>query len=771
MPFAPRRALAATLSLLCVIALLVLPGGSAGGESSTARRSPGLAADLASLDPSTRYGFFAHFSAGDPAAWVQTLTERGAEVARVYDRVGAVFAVATLEVIASLGGAEGITYLERNEAIEFFGDTAVWATRARVAQVPVAGGPYRDGSGRVLDGTGVGVAVIDSGVDAGHPDLAPRIVRNYKVAPCVLVYTATERCFPDTVMADVGGVPSDTSSGHGTHVAGIIAGTGAASEGTFKGVAAGSSLFVYGVGEGRNLFSVTDAYWHIVTTQQSPTVRVINNSWGDSAGSVYDANGIFSKLVAEATALGITSVFAAGNDGSDADDGSGDDLSSYAKDPTPGVITVANYDDGESGNRDHTLDTSSSRGLAGQPADYPDISAPGSLITSTCSPRLPLCQLGPELGWQPYYALMSGTSMASPHIAGIAALLYQAQPSLTPAQVEDVLQDTARKFTGLAGAPGGYEPDPQNPGGTISYDKGAGLADVPAALDALGVAKGGLPTPPVPTVSISAPTAGASVGDLVAVTGSATDGTPASAASALVTADGGDYPGFGAADIVGLSATELASGMSYSIQVRDVEDVGLTSVGLRVTQNVDGRAFLTSVNVTRTGAAPAAAGTSNTAIATSVSRDVATDTVTFFVPFTSLGNPAAAAPVHNLFASSFVGVVSDVAPGGPGAEVLVKPRYADPFTVLTVDRPGSIGVFLSVDSGPEVPATLSGASPTFGYAGSLDLSTLCEGTHTVNAVLRLDGVAAATSAVPVVLERPQGGPKLTAWPKNRQCKA
>ena len=175
-------------------------------------------------------------------------------------------------------------------------------------------------------------------------------------------------------------------------------------------------------------------------------------------------------------------VFATGNDGGD---GSADMTSSFAKNPKPGVITIASYDDADSGTRDGVVSDFSSRGMRGDPVNYPDVSAPGSNITSSCVQAIqPVCNLGrADPTTLPFYATISGTSMASPQVTGATALLMQARPDLTPAQVENVIQDSAHKYTD--GGP--YEADPQNADGTTSYDKGAGLLDVTAALDALGV--------------------------------------------------------------------------------------------------------------------------------------------------------------------------------------------------------------------------------------------------------------------------------------------
>jgi serine protease AprX len=123
----------------------------------------------------------------------------------------------------------------------------------------------------------------------------------------------------------------------------------------------------------------------------------------------------------------------------------------------------------------------SSRGLAGHPETYPDISAPGSNITSSCRLYLAICstglapQNGPGLLDIGTFNTISGTSMATPHIVGIVTQLLQVNPNATPAQIENAIKSTAYKFAN--GAP--YQ------NGT-SVDKGTGLVDVFAAAWNLG---------------------------------------------------------------------------------------------------------------------------------------------------------------------------------------------------------------------------------------------------------------------------------------------
>ena len=170
---------------------------------------------------------------------------------------------------------------------------------------------------------------------------------------------------------------------------------------------------------------------------------------------------------------GVVVVFAAGNDGGD---GSVQNTSPTCVDPTPGVICVASYNDQDSGIQNGPMSDFSSRGLAGAVNTYPDIAAPGDGILSPCRLTLPICLTGTNGSNE--YATMSGTSMAAPHIAGIVALMLQANPSLTPAQVEDILEDTARPITTGAA----YQADPANPTTPTSFDKGHGLVDVFAAV-------------------------------------------------------------------------------------------------------------------------------------------------------------------------------------------------------------------------------------------------------------------------------------------------
>ena len=142
------------------------------------------------------------------------------------------------------------------------------------------------------------------------------------------------------------------------------------------------------------------------------------------------------KLQRALAAAGVVTVWAAGNDGGD---GSSSLTNPPGQDPTGGILSVASYNDQETGTRDGTVSDYSSRGAKADPSTWPDISAPGENITSSCRVYLPICSSGLDPRNGPgatdigTFNTISGTSMAAPHIAGIVAQLFQADPSATPA--------------------------------------------------------------------------------------------------------------------------------------------------------------------------------------------------------------------------------------------------------------------------------------------------------------------------------------------------
>jgi len=400
-----------------------------------------------------------------------------------FDRIGVVVARGTAAQIAAARAVPGVTYLEGNQPIELAQTTSNTATRGDEAYRTLTGA---DGS--ALSGAGVSVGVIDSGVDPTHPYLTEEdgtsvVVSNQKVL-----------CDPFEAACEVLEVPNsvDTDTlavgGHGTHVAGIVAGRpttlsdgkeihGAAPGAKLVSLSTGAALVIIGADAALNwvLENHEAPCGEGVPAAECPPIKVTNNSYGPSGGGDFDPQSATVKLQRALAAEGVATVWANGNDGGD---GSESFSNPPGQDPTGGVISVASYNDLETGTRDGEVSDFSSRGKAGDRSTYPDISAPGDTITSSCRIYLTICSTGldPQEGGD--FNTISGTSMAAPHIAGIVAQLFQADPTATPGQVEDAIKSTAYKYS--FGAP--YESAPL---GSTSYDKGYGLVDVVAAAEAL----------------------------------------------------------------------------------------------------------------------------------------------------------------------------------------------------------------------------------------------------------------------------------------------
>ncbi|HET7435883.1 MAG TPA: S8 family serine peptidase [Thermoanaerobaculia bacterium] len=292
------------------------------------------------------------------------------------------------------------------------------------------------------DGTGVGIAIIDSGIDATHPDLpyGSKVVQNVKIAGL----SAEDSPTGAGIVQVVENLPtSDTSSGHGTHCAGTAAGNGTASGGYYKGVAPGAHLVGIGTGDALFIFYALEGFDYAISHRAQYNIKVISNSWGSTMdpGEAFDPSNPVNEASKVAHDNGMTVVFASGNSGPGTDT-----LNRYSV--APWVIGVANgWKDG------HTIEGSSSRGRYGDAFYHPTITAPGTDIVSARSPNTVLPPLGlagndPNIKteWLPYYTTMTGTSMATPHVAGVAALLYQVRTDMTPDLVKRLLVNTATKM-------------------------------------------------------------------------------------------------------------------------------------------------------------------------------------------------------------------------------------------------------------------------------------------------------------------------------------
>lgn len=299
-----------------------------------------------------------------------------------------------------------------------------------------------------VSGKGVTVVINDSGVDGTHKDheLGRKLKQN------VMASTNLHALVTLAPITYVENVPNtDSNSGHGTHVAGTVGGTGAMSGAKYEGAAPGAALVGYGSGAALFVLDGIGGFDYAITHQFEYGIRVITNSWGSSGG--FNPNHPINVASYSAYQRNMVVLFAAGNSGP------GENTHNpYAK--APWVISVAAGDKqgrlaefSSRGTKDHQ-ESFSFDGRTWTWRDRPTVTAPGVDIIST-RVIAPLSALATqdaamiEPAYVPYYTVMSGTSMATPHVAGIVALMLEANPLLTPDQTKAILQETATNMPGM----------------------------------------------------------------------------------------------------------------------------------------------------------------------------------------------------------------------------------------------------------------------------------------------------------------------------------
>jgi len=298
-------------------------------------------------------------------------------------------------------------------------------------------------------GAGVGVAVIDSGIASWHDDLTNRSSTQYPYG------NQRVSAFVDFVNGQT--TPYD-DDGHGTHVAGIIAGNGYDSNGRNAGIAPDASLVVLKAldAQGNGTIStVIQALDWVLANHARYNIRVVNLSVGAAIRESYwtDPLTVAAKRLVD---VGVVVVAAAGNLGNN-DLGQPQYGGIGAPANAPWVLTVgASSTNGTTTRDDDTMASFSSRGPTYLDwAAKPDLVAPGVGTISLTSadstlydtrPSALLPGTAPTLA-EPYLSL-SGTSMAAPVVTGTIAVMLQANPSLTPNGVKAVLQYTAQTYSG-----------------------------------------------------------------------------------------------------------------------------------------------------------------------------------------------------------------------------------------------------------------------------------------------------------------------------------
>jgi serine protease AprX len=343
--------------------------------------------------------------------------------------VGAVSARIKGVHILKLTRDDDVDYVVKDQKLHAQFDPALDSAKAGTPGILEIGAPQA-WSGLGVTGRGVGVAVVDSGVYA-HPDLAGRIV-------AAIDFTSLAPTVSNIPLGDLGG--------HGTHVAGLIAGDGTRSGGLYTGVAPNANIIDVRVIDGHgnsNVSIILRGLQWILANRATYNIKVVNMSLGATPMGSYK-----SDLMATATEIlnfaGVAVVVSAGNTGPLAGT-----ITTPGTDPY--VITVGALDDNGTALRtDDLMATFSSRGRTPfENLAKPDLVAPGRRMVSLRAPGSELDGLFPDrqvtvLGSTSadYYRL-SGTSMAAPVVSGTIALMFERNPNLSTAQVKSRLKSSA----------------------------------------------------------------------------------------------------------------------------------------------------------------------------------------------------------------------------------------------------------------------------------------------------------------------------------------
>ncbi len=404
-------------------------------------------APTAAVDPALRaaaglVGVIVQQAPGAGGAPARALRHLGGRLTRplpIVDGFAATLPAAAVERLAAVPGVRVLS-LDRPVRLEHLPSGTTAGAGRSTLKPPGGGGTTgsvypqavrADGAWAAgVTGRGVTVALVDTGIDQTVPDLAGRVlpVRNDltgQSAPCM----------------NLSGEPGcDDGYGHGTFVAGIIAGNGASSAGAWKGIAPEANLVsikIAGRDGSADVSQVLAAIQWVVSFRDRYGIRVLNLSLGTDSAQSYTIDPL-DYAVERAWQAGITVAVSASNRGP----GPGT-ISKPGDDPF--VITVAALDDRNTpGVGDDRLPDFSSRGpTAADGLSKPDVAAPGAHLVS-------LRAVGSEIDtrFPTYvdgaYRRGSGTSMAAGVVAGAAALVAQANPGIAPDRVKYALAATAR---------------------------------------------------------------------------------------------------------------------------------------------------------------------------------------------------------------------------------------------------------------------------------------------------------------------------------------
>ena len=425
------------VAVLCVAGLLIVrsydptasSAAGAGGAIVTGPDAAGASplAALAQSDPHRQVEVIVQLAPGtDAAAGRELIRNAGGEITRdlpIIDGLGARLDAVAAQRLSTNPAFHAVSLnakvKSQDEGFEAkslatFYDQSIRADRA-----------WDDG----YTGKGVGVAVIDTGIQGDLPDFR------------------TSRSRPDSrviasAVVNPGASTAADTLGHGTHVAGLIAGDGTARPkgdplaGMYVGAAPDANLISVKAADDEGnatVLDVIDGLQFVVDHKSEYGIRVVNLSLKSSQAESYLTDPLDAAVEA-AWNSGIVVVAAAGNAGT------APDAVSYAPANDPYAITVGGADDmGTKSISDDTLASWSSRGVTQDGFDKPDVLAPGAHLVSTIPAGSQYTQLCPQCVTDSQYFRLGGTSMAAAVVSGGVADLIQAHPTWTPDQVKTQL--------------------------------------------------------------------------------------------------------------------------------------------------------------------------------------------------------------------------------------------------------------------------------------------------------------------------------------------
>jgi serine protease AprX len=448
----PRAITTALVSLVAaaLVALAVVSasfgGASTQGVAPLGEGPSPVLANTAERHPAKNVEVIVQLRQGaDVTAAKELVSAAGGQVTRELGLINGFGAELKAAQAVSLASAPGVEHVSLNAAVkkagaDFHADDLATAYNGAIYTQKAWDGKYT--------GKGVGVAVIDTGIAGDLPDFQ------------VSQSDPTSRVIASAVVN-----PSASSSndglGHGTHIAGLIAGNGynrsnsgsGSTQGKYVGVAPEANLISVKAGDehgGATVLDVIDGLQFVVDYKNDYNIRVVNLSLRSTEAQSYTTDPLDAAVEA-AWFNGITVVVAAGNEGTEAN------AVSYAPANDPYVITVGGTNDnGTKKVDDDSVASWSSRGVTQDGFLKPDILAPGARLVSTLAPGSDYASLCPECITDGDYFRVGGTSMAAGVVSGVVADIIQAKPTWTPNQIKGTLtkKDRGREIKKVTTAAG-----------------------------------------------------------------------------------------------------------------------------------------------------------------------------------------------------------------------------------------------------------------------------------------------------------------------------